>query len=629
VWITIDESITGDIAILRPHPIQSDRLIAGEFGLSGEPVERTVGHVIKENGIQLLTRFLGYLIQDERVEHTDGNVRRDIIEDCRQSVNHIALDKVWRVLDSSLNRTLKKRAALGVSGPNERPEPVGVVGVSHSKRIEIDSSAGVNRWRRVGKWWYAALDVAFDGHCGISRADTLSVVLLLASENEANLLDIEAALWGQSENLDFDSTFEGVFEQPESWPDRRVGFGGPGFQEREETYERQFLNGEDQIPDEAPLSMGFVAGFGASIPEEEAVTLKQGQAFPNAELDESEVPTDLSYVESVGERDPGVFAQGTLKHLSHLEIDLSGWYDDGLDSDNRHQMYSPYHTEDETNDKSGDKPGSGLVNPDADDPNEVGPDATEASPKKTTLQYADKTEATASGDDPEMLPEDEDGDKRPTTGHSQKAARARYDVDGDGEAEQLVLRRDWDAITPTGAGDETAGYLFNVPMRFNESVYSMLDANYNVGFTSLDGSIDHAPADNDRIKERNGIAPHMSATRRGNWLVPPITMRSLPYPQAEQVELSITQKSENYIVEVTDIDGSGSRIDPETVRFGRTELVNKAQGAEPTDVSRRAGTLTFTFPADETGLSGSGTETKKLFGKKKGTRKPVTGTERV
>jgi hypothetical protein len=49
------------------------------------------------------------------------------------------------------------------------------------------------------------------------------------------------------------------------------------------------------------------------------------------------------------------------------------------------------------------------------------------------------------------------------------------------------------ATTPPRTAPQTGedrAYIFNVPLRFEESIYSLLDATYNVGFTSLDGGVD-------------------------------------------------------------------------------------------------------------------------------------------
>jgi hypothetical protein len=314
-----------------------------------------------------------------------------------------------------------------------------------------------------------------------------------------------------------------------------------------------------------------------------------------------------------------VFAQGTLKHLSHIELDLPKWYGETGGADEasgddrrRHQMYSPYHTEDETNAEGGNRPGSGLV---VDDP---GPNDEPDSRRYSVTEYADRTETTAEGDD-----SGEAETREPTVGHSQKTARARYDVDGNG-VEQIVLRRDWDTITPTGDGGTTAGYLFNVPMRFNESIYSLLDATYNVAFRSLDGRIDHTSDDtvDTEVKERNGIAPYMTATRRGNWLVPPIELRALPYPRAATATLSAELDGDTCTVEVTAVEDRPARLDPATIRFGPPGEVDRARGVSPTEVSHRAGTVTCEF----TGVGVSGGDLCKLFGKERGSQRPVVGT---
>lgn len=450
--------------------------------------------------------------------------------------------------------------------------------------------------------------------------DDYDAVLLLSSNNASNLLTVEEALWGNASDVTFDATFEGIFGKPTGWPDRRVGFAGAEFQNREAEYESDFLDDGQDVPDEAPLSMGFIAGFGESMPREDLVTLKQGQRFPNSTLSDSEVP-DLPYVGAVGERDPGVFAQGTLKHLAHLELDLTNWYD--VDEDRRrHQMYSPYHDEAETRAMGGDKPGSGLTDADAEDPNEVAPDDN----AYEVMEYAERTEDTANGEiaSGDVAPETD----VPMVGHSQKAARARYDIDGDGERDQPVLRRDWDTFAPTGEnGSDTTGYMFNVPMRFNESIYTLLDANYNVGFTSLDGQIDHAPSDTDGIAQRNGIAPFMTATRRGHWLVPPVSLRALPYPRADQASLSVTGTLGTYTVEVSGFDTDGGTLDPDTVQFGSVTAVNQARGAEPTTVLQLGSTAIFAFALEDIDLSHG--DTAKLFAKKEHSREPVVGTTTV
>jgi len=426
-------------------------------------------------------------------------------------------------------------------------------------------------------------------------------MLMLASDNAANLLAVEEALWGGDGPVEFEHTFEGVFERPRTFPDRRVGFLGPDLPK--DRYEDEL---DVDVPDGAPLSMGFVAGFDASMPGEDAVTLEEGQRFPNPDVDAAEVPTGREYVGEVGTRDPGVFAQGTLKHVSHVELDLDAWYERD-EADRRVQMYSPFHTESDVGDVGENLTKFRDAEPGAEEvgDGEVVRDLPARDPEAE--DYAELAEATAEGGTALT-------DGTPTLGHSQKAARARYDVDGDDELEQPVLRRDWDTIVSAGEGQ--AGYLFNIPTRFNESAMSMFDANYGLEFTSLDGRIDHSGEI--KAEERNGIAPFMEATFRGHFLVPPITVRALPHPRAEEADLSVERKGGRYFATVE----GAPNLDASTVRFGDPADVNRAKGAEPVAVDRSGPGVTYAFDADAVDVGG----TARLFAKREGDRKPVVGT---
>jgi dye decolorizing peroxidase len=383
---------------------------------------------------------------------------------------------------------------------------------SYFQRFEGDPPEGAAPWQAERVVEAASRITPYD-----PEPDTADAVVVVASENPANTLAAEAALWGEDgEGVpDFEATFEGVFERPETWPDRRVGEAGPEFQNTEAEYEEFLADGQD-IPDESPLSMGFVAGFDESIPGEDAVTLTRDQRFPGPGVAEEAVPTDLSYVGEVGPRDPGVFAQGTLKHLSYLTIDLAEWYDADRDR-RRHQMYSPYHGADETT-SNDEKPGNELTTGERGN----GPGTADLVARDDADTQADGGEVVYGERVPETATEGtERTDGTPTLAHSQKASRARYDVDGDGAVEQPCLRRDWDGIRPeTGEYGRRAGYHFNVPMRYNESIFTLLDANYGPEFRSLDGRVDHSEVDADGATtgdgRRNGLVPFMEATRRSN-----------------------------------------------------------------------------------------------------------------
>ncbi|MFB6217990.1 MAG: hypothetical protein ABEH77_02255, partial [Halobacteriaceae archaeon] len=440
-------------------------------------------------------------------------------------------------------------------------------------------------------------------------------LLLMASENVQNLLAVEAALWGETVELEteegttevsFEDTFEGIFTKPEEWPDRRTGAGGPALPT--EKYNESVLDAEVEVPEEAPLSMGFVAGFDTSIPKEDNVTLLEDQQFPTPAVEDSE------------HRDPGVFAQGTLKHVSLVELQLNSWYGTTDLDDRRHRMYSPYHTREETGEvgKQLTKDGGGNPGADADAADADVPDLR-ARGDGDQRGYAERTVETA-----------ESGtaltDGTPTVAHSQKTARARYDLDGDGEPEQPVLRRDWDAIV---GGDDPA-YHFNVPMRFNEQIFSLLESMHSIEFESMDGEIDHEAPDSDEWRERNGLVNYTNATHRTNMLVPPITLRSLPYPTAIEVDLDVSLEEGTAVVRIPNgnrVTERGS-IDPSTVRFGYYEMVNRAVGVSPEASRTEDGALVYEFPLDGTGLE-QGQLRARFFAKLKETRRPVVGTAEV
>jgi hypothetical protein len=151
-----------------------------------------------------------------------------------------------------------------------------------------------------------------------AKADPFDAMLVLNSDFGSILLAAEAALFGEREELNGQAvadTFEGVF----STAGRRAGIVGRG-------HPAEKLDRED-IPDEAPLSMGFRSGFADNQASEERVTI-----------------------------DSGPFAGGTTLAASRLRINLDRWYDN--DADERvERMFSPRFDE-EALSETGDRLGS-------------------------------------------------------------------------------------------------------------------------------------------------------------------------------------------------------------------------------------------------------------------------------
>jgi len=168
-------------------------------------------------------------------------------------------------------------------------------------------------------------------------ADRYDAVLHLSSDEPENVLAAEQALWegGEVNGVTFDAPFAGVFTKPEEPPDRRVGF--VGHDTVSENLEKRTEFDDTKIPDDAVLSMGFNDLFRNSIPRETNATMLEDQRL-------------------VVPEPPGAFAQGSIQHLSKLDINLGsnvgdtgdGWYDDHDSEGRRKRMFSPEHTEENT-----------------------------------------------------------------------------------------------------------------------------------------------------------------------------------------------------------------------------------------------------------------------------------------
>jgi len=452
-----------------------------------------------------------------------------------------------------------------------------------------------------------------DDDTGVVRGN-YDAVMHLSSDNPEHILAAEQALWSETSvnGVEFEAPFAGIFTKPEEPPDRRVGF--VGHDTVSENLEKRTGFDDTKIPDDAVLSMGFNDLFRNSVPRETNATMLEDQRL-------------------VQPKPPGAFAQGTIQHLSKLDINLGsnvgdtddGWYDDHDLNERRKRMFSPDHTEDNTG-----TVGERLGNSNA--PGETPMRDISASNGSDPTDLAERTEQDA-----------EDG----VVGHAQKCARARFDLntrlvdeddgglpsdhparlevqgderggeydadlpdhDGTQEAEQIMLRRDF-----AGVSNEKPGNHFNALMRFNPYMAYMRQAMNGVEFDSDefgltgDAQIDHDALDVEG--EDNGIVGYLTTRRRANYVVPPITMRALPPAHAARPPMEI----EGNPIEddsVTVVVGAGTNdygelyhddvtvpgkppgdeswveyespgdVDVETVRFGDHWVVNRGGGATP------------------------------------------------
>ncbi len=487
-----------------------------------------------------------------------------------------------------------------------------------------------------------------DGETGVVAGD-YDAVVHMSSDNPEHVLAAEQALWeGDKINgVEFDAPFDGVFTRPEEPPDRRVGF--VGHDTVSENLEKRTEFDDTKIPDDAVLSMGFNDLFRNSVPRETNATMLEDQRL-------------------VIPKPPGAFAQGSIQHLSKLDINLGsnvgddddGWYDDHESVEGRiNRMFSPEHDTDNT----------GTVGDELGNSNAPG-DKPMRNISDGGTDIAEKTQEHANDEG--------------VVGHVQKVARARFDLnnrlvnggngglpsdhparlevqgdergeeydadlpghDGDQEAEQVMLRRDF-----AGVSNEKPGNHFNALMRFNPYMAYMRAAMNGVEFDTADGPtgfgldgdarIEHGALD--VSEENNGIVGYLTTRRRANYVVPPITMRALPPAHAARPPMEIQNghdPREKDSVTVVIGDGTGDYenlyedagapgtapgdesswveydnpgdIDPETIRFGDHWVVNRGGGTTPSGSSYDSTNEELRLMFDVSGSSGAGFTTSSI-----------------
>ncbi len=164
----------------------------------------------------------------------------------------------------------------------------------------------------------------------------------------------------------------------------------------------------------------------------------------------------------------GPFAGGTTQHVESLEINLDQWFEQENHYQRVSKLFSPEHADEELVGEVGEKLSS--------------------SPGLTP----DRIEATES-----------DARERGVVGHAQKAARARED------GQPLLLRRDFNTVD----GDRPGLHFLSVQRRIDEFVRVR---------EAMNGD------DLDVSGANNGIRHYIFVQRRGNYLVPPRSLRALP-----------------------------------------------------------------------------------------------------
>lgn len=269
--------------------------------------------------------------------------------------------------------------------------------------------------------------------------DTPDAVVHLASNHAQVVLGADEALKGNK------ATVNGV-EQPDAAVtdvfevvDRRTGFVGDGLPAKNADVEG-VPSGD--VPEDAPLFMGFKSGFEKNQASEDRVTIQSGP-----------------------------FAGGTTQHVSKLRLNLDQWYNQDDRWQREAKMFCPHHAENDVVEGAGDNLG------DSSRIDECGP-----------------TEETAR--------------EMGVVGHSQKSARAREND------QPIILRRDFDS---TDGGH--AGLHFLALQREIDDFVRTREA--------MNGT-DVAERSAVGQRNNNGILQYIRTERRGNYLVPPRSLRALP-----------------------------------------------------------------------------------------------------
>ena len=156
--------------------------------------------------------------------------------------------------------------------------------------------------------------------------DTQDVLVHLASDRADVVLEAEHALTGETEAVN-GADVEATLTDVVTVDSRRTGFFGQGMPANRQ--EAQGIPDSEPVPDEAPLFMGFTAGFAGNQANEDYVTI-----------------------------DDGPFAGGTTKVVANLRQRLDDWYVEQTYDERVMELFSPGHAADDLVDGVGSNLGA-------------------------------------------------------------------------------------------------------------------------------------------------------------------------------------------------------------------------------------------------------------------------------
>ena len=167
----------------------------------------------------------------------------------------------------------------------------------------------------------------------------------------------------------------------------------------------------------------------------------------------------------------GPFADGTTQHISNLRLNLDQWYNQDDRWQREAKMFCPYHAENDVIEGTGDNLGDSSKIDECD-------------------------------------PADETAREMGVVGHSQKSVSAREDD------QPIILRRDFDSTD-----DGHAGLHF---LALQREISDFVKTREAMNGTDI--------AEQSAVGQRNnnGILQYIRTQHRGNYLVPPRSLRALP-----------------------------------------------------------------------------------------------------
>lgn len=269
--------------------------------------------------------------------------------------------------------------------------------------------------------------------------DTPTAILHLASDHGQVVLAAGEGMRGNRDELNGEPV-EDPLTDVFSVADRRTGFVGDGLPAAHQ--DTGGVPDSEPVPEDAPLYMGFESDFEKSQASEDRVTIQSGP-----------------------------LAEGSTQHVSHIDLNLTQWYEQDDRETRVSKMFCPAHAESGAVEGTGENLGTSPELEDCEKP---------------------------------MDAAREEG----VVGHAQKLETVRED------GEPLLLRRDFDSTDGGHAG------LHFLALQRQLADFERVREAMNAPDVTEGSAVGR--------RTNNGIRQYLSVTHRGNYVLPPRSKRALP-----------------------------------------------------------------------------------------------------